>query len=121
MADRIGGTVTVKADGVQYAAKGSFSYGIGKPKKTAVMGSDMTVHGYKEEGQVPFIEGKITDNYSLDLGKLQDLKDATVTLTVANGKTIVVRNAWYAGEGKGDTDEGELDFRFEGLSGEEMK
>jgi hypothetical protein len=120
MGDRIGGTITIKVDGVQYLAKGSFSYNLGKPKKTGVTGSDLLVHGYKEEPQTPYIEGEITDTASLDLATFQDITDATVMLTKPNGKIVVIRNAWYAGEGKGETEEGKLDFKFEGLSGEEM-
>jgi len=42
-----------------------------------------------------------------------------VTLQVANGKTIVLRNAWFAGEGTVQTEEGNIAVRFEGLSATE--
>jgi hypothetical protein len=82
------------------------------------VGAD-AVHGYKEVPQVPFIEGKITDSSDLDLAELCDVVDATVTLELANGKVIVLRDAWYAGEGTVDTDEGEIGVRFEGKSADE--
>jgi len=43
-----------------------------------------------------------------------------VIAELANGKTVVLRSAWYAGEGKVNTAESEIDARFEGLSGEEI-
>lgn len=120
MGERRGGIIFIKVDGVQYDAKGEFTYGIGTPKNTAVVGAD-GVHGFSDEVQVPFIEGEITDSFALDLAALAAIKDATATLELANGKVIVVRNAWYASEAVGNTKEGNIGFRLEGLSGEEVK
>jgi hypothetical protein len=119
-ANRIGGIITFKIDGVQYAAKGNFTYNLGIPKKESVMGSD-GFHGYKETPQAAFIEGEITDNVSVDIKKLAEIKDATILLNLANSKSIVLRNAFYAHEGTGNTDEGNFPVRFEGERAEEMK
>jgi hypothetical protein len=70
--------------------------------------------------QAPFIEGKITDRGTLDLQKLVSIEDATVTLELANGKSILLREAWFAGEGNVSTEEGEIDVRFVGRSAEEL-
>jgi len=56
--ERVGGIIRFSIDGVQYRAKGNFSYMIGNPKREAVVGSD-GVHGYKETPQALFIEGTI--------------------------------------------------------------
>jgi hypothetical protein len=120
MADRIGGIIRIKVDGTQYNAKGNFSYRINPAKKEMVVGSD-EVHGYKEMPQVPFIEGAITDRSQLDVQALQSVVDATITLELANGKVIVLREAVYASEGAIDTEEGEIEARFEGISGEEIR
>ena len=120
MAPRIGGIITFKVDGMQYAAKGNFTCNLGIPKKEAVMGSD-GFHGYKEIPQVAFIEGEITDNISVDIKKMIELKDSTILLNQANGKSVVLRNAYYAHEGTWNTDEGNIPVRFEGASAEEMK
>lgn len=117
--NRRGGLLFVKVDGVQYDAKGAFTYRPGNRKRTGIPGPDK-VHGYKSETQVPFIEGMITDDRELDLSAFQNLTDSTVTLEVANGKTFVLRNAWYAADGDVTTEEGEVQVRFEGLSGEEI-
>lgn len=118
--NRIGGLIALKVNGDIYFAKGNFTYNLGKPKKEGVVGSDV-VHGYKETPQMPFVEGEITDRQELSLEDLVTLDDATVTLELANGKVITLSEAWYAGEGTGNTEEGNIACRFEGMSAEEVK
>lgn len=117
---RRGGIIFLKVNGEINDAKGNFTYNLGKPKRDAIVGSD-TVHGYKEVPQIAFIEGEITDRNGLDLEQLVTIENATVTLELANGKVISLRDAWYAGEGTGNTEEGNIGVRFEGVSGEEIK
>lgn len=118
--NRIGGLIALKINGDMYFAKGNFTYNLGLPKKEGVVGSDR-VHGYKEVPQIPFIEGEITDRNELNLEDLLTLEDATVTLELANGKVIMLREGWYAGEGTGNTDEGNIALRIEGISAEEVR
>jgi hypothetical protein len=120
MERRVGGIIFLKSDGELFDAKGEFTYNLGVPKKEGVVGAD-TVHGYKETPQLPFIEGAITDRKDLDSEKLRKIKDATVTLELANGKVIVIREAWEASDGTGSSEEGELEVRFEGIRGEEIR
>lgn len=117
---RVGGIIFIKADGVQYQAKGSWTYNFGKAKREGIVGSDK-VHGYKEMPQIPFVEGAITDSGDISAEQLLDLTDVTVTLELANGKVGVWRNAWFAGDGNITTEEGEIAARFEALSAEEIR
>ena len=116
---RRAGTVYFKVDGQIYDAKGTFTYNLGLPKRDAIVGADV-IHGYMEKIKVPFIEGEITDRGNLDVATFQKLTDVTVTLELANGKTIVLRNAWYAGDGDVKTEEANIQVRFEGKSAEEV-
>lgn len=116
---RISGLIYIKVDGQQYRAKGNFTYNLGKPKREAVVGAD-GVHGYKELPKAPFIEGEISDEATLNLAALQDITDATVTLELPNGKTIVLRKAFYAADGDGQTEESNIQLRFEGETCEEI-
>lgn len=116
---RRGGIIQIAVNGVRYDAKGDFSYNLGRPMAEAIIGAD-AVHGYKETPQVPFIEGEITDRGTLDLDALVTMRDASVTLYLATGKVIALRNGWYAAEGTGNTEEGNIEFRFEGMSAEEV-
>lgn len=106
------GKIYVKINGDLKDAKGDYTYNLGKPKRDAIIGAD-GVHGYKETPQVPSIEGAITDAPNLSLADLATVDNATVTLELANGKTIVLNNAWYAGEGSVTTGESEIAVRFE--------
>lgn len=111
MARRVGGIIFIKADGVQFDAKGSFEYNLGIPKRDAVMGSDAH-HGFTEKPQEAYISGEITDRLDLDLvNSLLQLNDATVTLELANGKILTYPSAYYSGTGTGQTDEGNIEFR----------
>lgn len=118
--NRLAGTIYLKINGEQYDAKGSFTYNLGLPKRNTIVGADR-VHGYSEEVRAPFIEGEITDSSKLDLQALQSLDGVTVTLELANGKVIVLRDAWYAADGDVQTQEANVQVRFEGRSAEEMR
>jgi hypothetical protein len=117
---RIGGTIAVQVNGTLYLAKGDWSWNLGEPKRGVIKGPDNQAHGFKEEPQVAYVEGKFSDRGDLDMKTLTGLTNATVTLTLANGKIIVLRDAVYAAEGTGTTAESEVDARFEGASGEEV-
>lgn len=116
---RVGGILFLRLDGELFQAKGEATYDIGVAKREAVVGQD-GVHGFKETPKVPFIEITLTDNDELDLEALFNFRDGTALLQLANGKTIVLREAFYAGEGTVTTGEGEISARFEGIRGEEV-
>lgn len=120
MADqRRGGTIQLQVGGEVQDAKGNFTYHLGTSKREAIVGSDR-VHGYKETPAVPYIEGMITDRGNLDAKSLFNGKDLTVTLALANGKVITLGEAWYAGDAKVTSEEGEIEVRWEGLTCEEV-
>lgn len=119
MSQRRAGILFIKVDGALYDAKGNFTYNLGKPKREAIVGADAT-HGFKEMPQVAFVEGEFTDSAQLDLDKLLKIDGATVTLELANGKVAVFREAWFAGEGNVQTEEGNIAVRFEAKSAEEV-
>jgi hypothetical protein len=122
MGQRRGGILELKINGEIFDAKGNFSYGLGKNERSAIVGAD-SVHGYSEKIMAPFIEGEITDKDSLSLDALSKVTDAVITLTVANGKIIVLRGAWCTNpDGLGaSTEEGAVKVRFEGTSAEEVR
>lgn len=117
--NRRAGVIYFKISGALQEAKGEFTYNLGKPKRTAIVGAD-SVHGYSEEPQVAFIEGAVTDRADLSLATLLAMDGELVTLELANGKTVSLRDAWYASEGSVKTKEGEIPVRFEGKSAEEV-
>jgi len=118
---RVGGTIRVSVNGREVRAKGAFTYNLGVPKREAVIGSGF-VHGYSEKPQVAYIEGAVTDTNDLDLRALCSVEESTIILELANKKNIVLRRAYFAADGEGSTDEGEVKVRFESASpGEEIR
>lgn len=120
MGNRLAGLLEVQVNGTLLQAKGNWTYNLGANKREAIVGSDK-VHGFKEMPQVPYIEGEVTDASSLDVEELLRTDDATITLKLANGKVIVLRNAWYAADGTVGTEEANIQIRFEGLGAEEVR
>ncbi|MEF2145122.1 MAG: phage tail tube protein [Desulfovibrionaceae bacterium] len=120
MANRVGGIIFFKVNGELQQAKGDFTYNLGKPKRDGITDSSGGTVGFKETAQVPFIEGEITDHSGLDLASFVELDGVTATLELGNGKVISLREAWYAGEGTGNTGEGNIGVRFEGKSADEI-
>lgn len=116
---RVAGLIQVQVNGQIYDAKGSWSYNLGRPMREAIIGAD-SVHGFRETPQVAFIEGAITDRGTLDLAALANGRDLTVSLTLGNGKMVVLSDAWFAGEGTGTSEEAEIAVRWEGANAEEV-
>jgi hypothetical protein len=112
MANRVrGGLLAVKVDGVSYSGVGNFTFNIGKPLRAPLLGST-GVDGYSETPQAAFIAGEFRDGENVDLEALVGTSDATVTLELANGKTFVLANAWFEGDGTGNSQEGNFAVRF---------
>lgn len=121
---RRAGLIQLTVDSTRFDCKGNFTYNLGKPKREAIVGSD-GIHGFKETPQQAFIEGEITDKGTLSLSALTSLEGVTAVLQLARGpdgpaKAVVLRDAWYAGEGTGNTEEGNIGVRFESDSGDEV-
>ena len=120
--NRRSGLIHIKINGTLYSAKGgSFKYNLGVPKNEALLDASGASIGYKSVAQVPFIEGEIYDSRDIDLKALCQVDDGTATLELANGKTIILRNCWFAGTGETQTEEATIAFRLEGRSAEEVK
>ena len=117
--ERVGGIIQVQANGEILKAKGNYSYNLGLAMREAVVGADGH-HGYKETPQPGFIEGEITDGRNLSLSRLVTMRDATVTLSLPNGKMVACSPAYFAGEGTANTEEGNIPVRWEGPT-EEVK
>lgn len=117
---RVAGLIQLQVNGEVLRAKGEFTWNLGKPMRESVVGSD-GIHGYKETPQVPFIEGAITDLQDLSVATLVTTTNATVNLRLGNNKAIALNNAFYAGEGTGNTGESEIPVRWEGSDAQEVK
>lgn len=109
---RVGGQIFVKVDGRQVAAKGNWTYNIGNPKNEMVGGAD-GIHGHTSMPQASKIEGTITDTAEEDVDAVTQIDGETITLELANGKTFVMREAVFTGDGDNTTEQGEVPVTFE--------
>lgn len=126
MADRrIGGVLFIKCT---TAAGGSFPLEVRgkwkvvptKTKKEGVAGQD-GVHGYKEMPVVPFMEGDITISNGVDLKKIDESVDMTVTAELANGHVYVGVGGWRSDVSQLETEEGSVGLKLEFLSLDQIR
>lgn len=102
-------------DGVLYQASGDWTFNLGKPKRETMLATD-GVAGYKEEPQIPFIEGELPITPGLDIDAVLGATGVTAFLTLGSGQVIALRDGNQVGEGTGNATEGKLPVRFEGSS-----
>lgn len=75
------------------------------------------VDGYRQSPVAPFISGKFRDAQSVNVTAFTNLNNATVVVSLANGKTIVGHNMWYTGRPGVSGADATFDFKFEGTAG----
>lgn len=119
--NRRAGIIQIIMNGKKLEAQGEWEYNLGVPERDGMIGADGLPQGFTEKGTIPYIQGKLTDSSTLDLKTLQGIDDATISLILANGKTIMLHNGWHCNKGANRTNMAELDTRFEGLSAEELR
>ena len=117
--NRIAGVCFLKVDGQQYNLKGNLKITFSQSVRTGVAGQD-GVHGFTEAPSVPYIEADLSDLGGMSLQTLAGVSNATVTAELANGKTYVLRQAWFSGEITANAADGTTPVKFEGMSMEEF-
>lgn len=117
--NRIAGVAFVKVDDRQLELRGSLTVSTDLFEREGIAGQD-SVHGYKETPRVPFIEGDFSTTAELSMDFIASITEATVTAELANGKVYLLRDAWTANAREIDAEEGQVQIRFEGMSGQEL-
>jgi len=115
---RVAGLMEIQVDGELQNAAGDFEYNLGVVKRDTMVGIDK-IHGFKETPQAPFVRGTVRDRKSLDVKNLASIENATIRLKLANGKNVVIRNAWFDGDGTVKVDDATIEVSFSGMSAEE--
>lgn len=116
----VGGTIYVRIGGEQQWAAGDWEYTLGLRKREPVMLTDRLA-GYAETPQTAMLKGTVIDHDGLDVAALLRLTDATITLDLANGKSVVFTQATQTGEGTIKANSGEIAVEFTAVSAEEVR
>ncbi len=110
---RLAGVAYLSVDGQTYLLTGDLSYSPSKVKRETLVGQD-GVHGYSEMPLAGFIAGTFRDTGGIKVSDFNKMTNVTVTAELANGKTVVGRNMWQAGDAlEVKTQESTVEVRWE--------
>lgn len=110
---RIAGTAFLNVDGTNFTVAGEAEYCPSVFKRETLAGMS-GIDGYAERFNIPHISMQLRDMGGLELGDINAMTNVTVTLELANGKTVVGRNMWTVEEQTGKATDGTVDVRWEG-------
>ena len=110
---RLAGVTSAAIDGSSVDLVEPPTYSPSDRKRSTMIGADR-VHGYKEEIVPGFIALKVRDSGARAAKTYQAMVNVTVTLTLANGKTVSGAGMWNVEAIEVDTTEGVIALRFEG-------
>ena len=117
--NRIGGTLSLSYDGNVLEARGNFTVTGPSVKRDGVAGLD-GVHGYVEVPIVPSIKGDISIGNQLSIVQLEAVTNATVLVSLANGMSYMLSNAWVTSAFSIDGHEGKVGIEFQGMTMSEL-
>lgn len=116
--NRLAGTAFISVDGQTYMLAGDLSYDPSTVKRESLIGQDR-VHGYSEAPKPGSISGTIRDAGGLSVAAFNAMTNVTVTLELANGKTVIGSNMWTVDAAEVKTAEGTFEVKWEGPRVEE--
>lgn len=109
--NRIGGVLTFTVDGNSKQVRGNWTVSPNRVKREGMAGQD-GVHGYVEMPVVPGAKGDFTTTPGVSVSDLQNITDSTVQITMANGTTYVLADAWANPAVEINTSEGRYGIEF---------
>lgn len=115
---RLAGTAYFSVDGVSYMLSGDLEYDPSTVTRESLVGQD-GVHGYSEKPKTGSISGTLRDAQNITVAAFNAMTNNTVTLELANGKTVVGRNMWTTEVQPVKTSEGTFEVKWEGPTVEE--
>ncbi|MGO4379743.1 MULTISPECIES: phage tail tube protein [Telluria group] len=117
--NRLAGIAYLNVDGKTYMLAGDLGYKVSKVARETLTGQDR-VHGYSEKPVAGEITAKLRDAGGLTVADFNAMTNVTVTLELANGKTVVGRNMWTVDDQTVETTEATFEVKWNGFSVEEV-
>ena len=115
----IGGVAQLRIGNTVLLFREALKHNFQKYESKGVTGRDAMFHGRTMQPKTPYVEGEFTKPPGLTTAAIEALSGDLVA-AMFDGGTLVLRDAFVAGEIEIDDDEGKMKLRFEGASGEEL-
>ena len=112
MGQLVAGTAYVKVDGAQLTITGGAVAPLMSVKRESVAPGF-----YKEEDLVPHLKISAIYTPDLDIKKITNGRDMTVTCEFKNGKVYVLAGAYLVDETTLKGDDGTIELQFDGIKG----
>jgi hypothetical protein len=109
---RLGGTNFLNIDGIAYLLIEQ-SWRVSTPTRESAKGQD-GIHGYIEKPEVGRIRGKLRDWAGNSVTLIGQTTNSQITISLANGKTVIGVGMWITELGEVSGEDGGLDVTFEG-------
>lgn len=119
MAKTLAGTAYLAIDGRTYLLVGDFAYNASRVTRETMIGMD-GIHGNSEKPRAGMIKMKCRDYGDISIAEINQMRNVTVTVEMANGKIVVGRNMWTTGDQEVEGTEATFDVVFEGPSVQEV-
>lgn len=113
-ANFIAGIAYLYIDGAPYNVVGDAAYSVSSVTRETKVGID-GVHGFSETPRPGYISATLRDSGSLTVASLSQMTNSTVVLQLANGKSVMARNAWTVEAQEVKAAEATLDVRWESI------
>lgn len=113
MGEKVAGTAYVKVDGEQMVVTGNVETPLAKVKRETI-----TKGHFKEEDAVPYVSGEFVIPKGLNIEKIMNGTNMTVTVELKSGRTYVLSGAYVVDEPALGSDEGKASIKFEGTEGD---
>lgn len=116
MADNyLAGTAYMAVNGRTVMLVGEFSYRVTQMNVETLKGMD-GIHGPKGSPEPGMIKAKLRDRADVSMSDVANAINDTIVVELANGKTVVGRNMWRAGEPvEVDADDASYAIQWEGV------
>lgn len=109
----IAGTAQVTVDGTTRQLEGGAKYSPSTVKREALMGMD-GFHGWKETPVPGSITLSLRDAGDMSVADFNAIRNATVVLSLANGKIVTGRNMGTTDAQEVDAEDAKFEVKFEG-------
>lgn len=113
--NRKAGIASLSINGVAYDVVSDAAYFANFVKRETLIGQS-GIQGYSEMPQAGYISATIRDNGGLTAGYFNTLTNATLVLTLANGKLVYGDSMWNTEADEVKTQEATFMIKFEGAS-----